>query len=198
VHLEKLLLKARSWSSHENGLQILASKRNTHTTNPRQQMLCTIHVIWTGSLWSSSVTQASNSTRQELLVSLLLCVCSRHFQYFYLLFGNHQLNVIIPSIQTTTTGHFHFEIIQVFMYYPRLAASLYCTTFWNCSNKSAAMRMVITLESHYMGASEKSKKKKINKWKTQKKLNCMTEDHCSFDLPPCFSPLLPLYYFLLF
>lgn len=91
VHLEKLLLKARSFSSHKNGLQILASKRNTHTTNPRQQMLCMIYVIWTGSLWSSSVTQASNSTRQELLVSLLLCVCSRHFQYFYLLFGNHQL-----------------------------------------------------------------------------------------------------------
>lgn len=107
----------------------------------------------------NSVTQASNSTRQELLVSLL-CLCSRHFQYFYLLFGNHQLNIIIPSIQTTTTGHFHFEIIQVFMDYPRLAASLYCTTFWNCSNKSAAMRMVTTLESHYMRASEKSKQKK--------------------------------------
>ncbi len=165
MHLKELLLKARSWSSYENGLKILASKKehSDHKSEygnvPWQQMLCTAYVMWTGSLWSSSVTQASNSTRQELLVSLLLCLCSRHFQYFYLLFGNHQLN-IIPSIQTTTTGHVHFEIIQVFMYYPRLAASLYCTTFWKCSNKSAAMTMVTTLESHFMGASEKSKKKK--------------------------------------
>jgi hypothetical protein len=39
---------------------------------------------------------------------------------------------------------------------------------------------------------------KINKWKTQKKSNCTTEGHCSFDLPPCVNPLLPLYCFLLF
>ncbi len=58
--------------------------------------------------------------------------------------------------------------------------------------------MVTTLQSHFMSASKKNKKKKINKWKTQKKSNCRTEDHCSFDLPPCFNPLLPLYCFFLF